>query len=199
MEKTLTISLSNMVFHIEKAAYEKLKDYLDAIKLKLINDEGQREIMEDIESRISEIFLSRKATGHQIITVGDVQEVISTLGNAEDFDDEPAGANNPQPEHLFQRTSKRLYRDPDNSILGGVCAGMGAYFNTDMVLFRILFIVLIIAGGSGLLIYIVLWIVVPEARTTAQKLEMRGERINLQNIKNAFREEFNNVKKNMKF
>ena len=96
-------------------------------------------------------------------------------------------------------TTKRLYRDPDNRVLGGVCGGLGAYFNNDPLLFRILFIIIFFGMGSGLIIYLILWIAIPEARTTAQKLEMRGEPITIENIKKAVREEFENVKKNMKF
>ena len=97
------------------------------------------------------------------------------------------------------KTTKRLYRDPDNRIIGGVCGGLSAYFNTDPILFRILFILISLGMGSGLIIYIILWIAIPEAATTAQRLEMRGEAVTIENIKRAVREEFENIKKNMKF
>ena len=97
-------------------------------------------------------------------------------------------------------TTKRLYRDSDNRVLGGVCGGLGAYLNTNTIIIRIIFILLAFPGmGSGIIIYLILWIVIPEATTTAQKLEMRGEPITLENIKKAVRDEFENVKRNMKF
>ena len=76
---------------------------------------------------------------------------------------------------MDQRLRRRLYRDADSRVLGGVCSGMGAYFNIDVVIFRILFVLSVFMGGAGVLIYIILWIVVPKAKTTAQKLEMKGK------------------------
>ena len=91
-----------------------------------------------------------------------------------------------------------MYRDPDHRILGGVCSGMGAYWHIDPLIVRILFLVTFFGFGIGLLIYLLLWVVIPVARTTAQKLEMRGEPVTVENIKRFVREEFRNVKKNIK-
>jgi phage shock protein PspC (stress-responsive transcriptional regulator) len=92
-----------------------------------------------------------------------------------------------------------MYRDTDNRIIGGVCSGMGAYWNIDPVILRIIFIALILAGGIGAIVYLILYIVVPEAKTTAQKIEMKGEPVNIHNIKEAVKNEFDSVRKNMKF
>jgi len=92
---------------------------------------------------------------------------------------------------------KRMYRDQDNRILGGVCSGMGAYFRIDPIILRIIFVVAVLGFASGLIIYLILWVVIPEAKTTAQKLEMRGEPVNVSNIGKTVKEEFNRVKNNM--
>jgi phage shock protein C len=92
-----------------------------------------------------------------------------------------------------------MYRDPDNRVIGGVCSGMGAYWNIDPVILRIIFIALILAGGVGVMVYLILYIVLPEAKTTAQKIEMKGEPVNIHNIKEAVKNEFDSVRKNMKF
>ena len=92
-----------------------------------------------------------------------------------------------------------MYRDPDTRILGGVCGGMGAYWHIDPIIVRVLFLIALFGFGIGFLLYILLWIVIPVAKTTAQKLEMRGEPVTVENIKRFVREEFGNVKKSMKF
>ena len=92
-----------------------------------------------------------------------------------------------------------MYRDPDNRVIGGVCSGMGAYWNIDPVIVRIIFIALTLAGGIGVMVYLILYIVLPEAKTTAQKIEMKGEPVNIHNIKEAVKKEFDSVRKNMKF
>jgi phage shock protein PspC (stress-responsive transcriptional regulator) len=91
-----------------------------------------------------------------------------------------------------------MYRDTDNRIIGGVCAGMGAYWDLDPLIIRIIFIALILAGGLGVFIYLILYIVLPEARTTAQKIEMKGNPVNIHNIKDSVKKEFDTVRKNMK-
>ena len=94
--------------------------------------------------------------------------------------------------------SKKLYRDPENSVIGGVCGGLSAYFNMDPVIFRLLFVIFFFAGGASILVYVILWIVLPKAETAAQKLEMRGEKVNVSNLEKKIREEYDNVKENVK-
>jgi phage shock protein C len=120
------------------------------------------------------------------------------MGEPHDFMEdevEPSGGN----KKTYHRatTNKRMYRNPDDRILGGVCSGLGAYFNTDPWIFRTLFIVFSIFFLSGIIIYLILWIAIPEAKTSAQKLEMRGEPITVDNIKNAVKNEFDRVKNRM--
>ena len=201
MKTTVTINLGGLIFHIDDDAYEMLHSYLIAIERQFINESDQKEILSDIESRLAELFTELLGEKKDIISREDISKVISIMGQPEDFSTDEEQKENQSTKRTMssRQTTKRLYRDPDNRILGGVCGGLGAYFNTDPLLFRLLFVILFFGAGSGLLIYIILWIATPEALTTAQKLEMRGEPITIDNIKKAVREEFENVKKNMKF
>jgi len=199
MKTTITINLGGIVFHIDDDAYEMLHNYLIAIEKQFSGEEERREVMSDIESRLSELFTEILGQKRDVIMKDDVSKIFEIMGEPEDFCDEETQKEEPKQKYRYQKTSKRLFRDPDNRILGGVCGGLGAYFNIDPIVFRILFIVLFFAGSVGFWIYIILWITIPEALTTAQKLEMRGEPITIENIKRAVRDEFENVKRNMKF
>ncbi len=205
MKTTITINLGGIVFHIDDDAYEMLHTYLIAIEKQFFNEDERKEVMSDIEVRLSELFKETLGTKRDVIMKGDVSKVIEIMGEPEDFMDDEAANESAKTETGNQRRSttgkstRRLYRDPDNRILGGVCGGLGAYFNMDPLVFRIIFLVFLFAGTVGFWIYIILWIAIPEATTTAQKLEMRGEPITIENIKKAVRDEFENVRKNMKF
>lgn len=202
MKRTFTINLGNLVYHIDDDAYDLLKNYLRQIEQTLSNEADRKEIMADIEFRISELFSSRIQDYKQVVTLEDVKQIIEILGDASEFSDDETSestSGNSNKAKTSYSSSKRLYRDPDNRSLGGVCGGLGAYTNTDPVIFRILFVAVFLIGGAGGLVYLIMWIVIPEARTTAQRLEMRGEAVTLENIKRAVREEFENVKSKMKF
>jgi len=205
MKTTITINLGGIVFHIDDDAYEMLHTYLMAIEKQFISDEERKEVMSDIEARLSELFSEILGQKRDVIMKDDVSKIVKIMGEPEDFiDDETqnessSSSQQSRRKNKSQKTSKRLFRDPDNRILGGVCGGLGAYFNIDPLVFRIIFILLSFGMFAGIVIYIILWIVIPEATTTAQKLEMRGEPITIENIKKAVREEFDNVRKNMKF
>jgi phage shock protein PspC (stress-responsive transcriptional regulator) len=123
----------------------------------------------------------------------DVEEVMEILGSPELI----SGSGSAESESRTASSSRRIYRDPDRRIFGGVCAGLAEYLNMDALIIRIIFAILVLAGGFGILIYLVLWVVLPEARTTAQKLEMRGDPVNIENIKESVKREFDTVKKKM--
>jgi phage shock protein PspC (stress-responsive transcriptional regulator) len=205
MKTTITINLGGIVFHIDDDAYEMLHTYLIAIEKQFTSDEERLEVMSDIEARLSELFTETLNEKRDVIMKDDVSKVIEIMGEPEEFSDEEAksesskSSKESKKRSMYNRNSKKMYRDPDNRILGGVCSGLSAYFNVDPIVFRIIFILIALGMGSGLIIYIILWIVIPEASTTAQKLEMRGEPITIENIKKAVREEFENVKSKMKF
>jgi phage shock protein PspC (stress-responsive transcriptional regulator) len=190
MKKTFSVNLGNRVYNIDEDAYLKLKEYLDRIEGYFSDQKERDEIMNDIELRISELFAERLGINKQVVTRTDVDQVIVIMGDPKvisGVEDDPHTARE-------KRTGpRRIYRDPDDRVIGGVCSGLGAYLGFDPVIMRILFILLLIFG-IGFLAYLILWIVVPEAHTTAQKLEMRGDPVNTSNIGNFFREEFESVK-----
>ncbi len=202
MKKTFTINISGSIFHIDEDAYEKLQRYLHMLNRHFgAAIEGQ-EILQDIEARISELFIEKTANKTEVITDEMVDEVILRMGKPEDFmeaEEETAGKPEAEPlePEVEQKIRRRLYRDGDSRVLGGVCSGMGAYFNIDPVILRIIFVVAFFLGvGSSFLIYIIMWIVVPKARTTAQKLEMKGKEANVSNIEKSIKEEMNEVGEN---
>lgn len=195
MKKTIKIKIGGVVFHIDEDAYVILSAYLDSLTDHFKGMEGGKEVMEDIEARIGEIF-EQKTSGHkEVIEVEDVEEMINILGQAKDIIEEDEEVTYTR-QTTYSNKAKRLYRDPDNAVLGGVCGGLGAYFNVDPIWFRILFLVLLLAYGTGL-IYIVLWIVLPKAETPRQKLEMRGENVTVKNIEKSIKVEYENVKGNL--
>ncbi|TGD59125.1 PspC domain-containing protein [Flavobacterium humi] len=197
MNKTVNMNLGGFFFHIDEDAYQKLNRYFDAIKRSLSN-EGREEIMNDIESRISELFSEKLTNDKQVLGIKDVDDVIAVMGQPEDYkieDNEPSGENYA----YATNRSKKLYRDKEGGILGGVAAGLGHYFGVDKVWIRIALVLLVFAGfGTGIIAYIVLWAVTPEAITTSEKLEMSGEPINISNIEKKVKEEFENVSEKFK-
>jgi phage shock protein PspC (stress-responsive transcriptional regulator) len=144
---------------------------------------------------MAELFRT-KITGYkQVINMNDVQQVISVLGTPEDISEN----GGPSAGEKFSTPGyHRMYRDPDHRIIGGVCAGMGAYWDMEPWIIRVIFIVLAMMGGLGILVYLILYIVLPEAKTTAQKIEMKGAPVNIHNITESVKKEFDNVRKNMK-
>ncbi|CAN5303192.1 PspC domain-containing protein [soil metagenome] len=194
MNKTVNINLAGIFFHIDETAYAKLQHYLEAIKRSLANTQGQDEIIADIEARIAELFNEKIKLDRQVIGVKEVDEVIAVLGQPEDymldeeiFDDEPV-YNKTKP------SGKQLFRDTEHSYIGGVSSGLAHYLGIKPVWVRLLWILLtIMSSGAFILIYIALWIFVPEAKTTADKLSMRGEEVNISNIERKIREGFEDV------
>jgi phage shock protein PspC (stress-responsive transcriptional regulator) len=169
MDKTININLGGTLFQIDEEAFRKLRDYLQAINNRLGTLQDGYETIEDIESRIAEIFNSQKGLAG-VITIENVNAMISIIGKPEDFEHGEPEATTP----VYTSQKRRIYRNPDDSIISGVCGGIGAYLDTDPVLFRILFVVSAMFG-IGLFVYIVLWIALPVARTDSQKREMFGD------------------------
>lgn len=199
MNKTININLAGIFFHIDEDAYLKLQRYLDAVKSSFANTSGADEINADIEARIAELFTERMKSDRQVISVREVEEVIAIMGQPEDYMVD---------EELFEEAntsggrktrSKKLYRDPDNSYVGGVSSGLGHYLGIDAIWLRILWVLLTLgSSGAFILIYLALWIFVPEAKTTAEKLAMRGEPVNISNIERKIKEGFDDVSKRVK-
>lgn len=188
MKKTLTVNLGGTVFHIDEDAYWLLDNYLCNLRLHFGKQEGAEEIVTDIENRISELFTEKTTAGLQVITIAEVEEVIARMGKPEDFGEE----TEEEEDHNTDRqtgtqqgasTRRRLYRNPDNKMLGGVISGMATYFNWDVTLLRLIMLVILVFGyGTLIPIYLVFWLIIPEARTAAEKLSMRGEDVTVENI-----------------
>ena len=164
MKKTLTINLGGFIFHIDEDAFNQLDLYLGTLRNQFSRTSGGDEIIADVETRMAELFRERNGETKEVINTLDVEAVISILGKPEDYLQEEdyahAGAHYDQ----YQPYSKKIHRDVDNRIIGGVAAGLAAYLNIDSIWTRLLFIALLFTG-FGLLLYVILWIVVPSART----------------------------------
>lgn len=193
MKKTLVINIRGIVFHIDEDAYDKLNAYLGEISQHFKSKKGHDDIINDIENRIVELFQQKLTDKKQVINIEDVDKVIGVMGHPSDFDqdseDESTSYVNSK-----KKEPKRLFRDIDNRVVGGVCSGLGAYFNIDQLWFRIGFIVSVFIGGAGALVYLVLWIITPPAKTVSEKLEMQGDPVTISNIEKAFKEEMNELK-----
>jgi phage shock protein PspC (stress-responsive transcriptional regulator) len=194
MKITVSVNLGGYSYYIDEDAYDELKRYLKNLELHFAGEESSAEILSDIETRMAELFRA-KITGYkQVITIDDVRQVITVLGKPEDIDDKDGRSVR---DKFTTPGYHRMYRDPDHRIIGGVCSGMGAYWDIDPLIIRIIFAALIFAGGLGALTYVILWIVLPEARTTSEKIEMKGEPVNIHNIKESVKQEIENVRKKM--
>lgn len=191
MKKTLTVNLNNIVFHIDDDAYEMLQTYLHEIADYFQSEDEKKEIMTDVEARIAELFTEKLQKNKNVVNLIDVQEVIEIMGKPSQYADEDEEPKTPKSENKRTQKSRRFYRDPENSILGGIAGGLAAYFNLDVTLIRIILVVLVFIGvGFIVPIYIVVWFVAPEAVTASQRLEMQGEDVTVESIKT----ELNNAK-----
>lgn len=191
MKKTFTINISGTVFHIEEDAYEVLQKYMSNLKQHFGNSEEGKEITTDIEARIAEIFTEKSTDEKNVVTLDWVNEVIEIMGTSEDFSEE----EEEEPVRRQQKRKRRLYRDPEQSVLGGVCGGLAAYFNMDIAVLRIIVILsFFLTSGGAILAYVILWIAVPKAVNTSQRLEMRGQEVTVKNIEKFIKDEMNSVK-----
>lgn len=193
MNKIMNINIGGIIFNVDKETYEKLNSYLKEINDHFKESDGGEEIISDIEARIVELFQQRLNSKKEVITIKDVEEVISIMGKPSDFDSENKNDNENDDPDVRQYTKKRMFRDIDNRMLGGVCSGLGAYFRIDTVWFRIGFVIATISGLS-ILAYLVLWVIIPPATTVSEKLEMNGDPVTISNIENAIRKEMDGIR-----
>ncbi|MBL7923821.1 MAG: PspC domain-containing protein [Bacteroidia bacterium] len=197
MNKTVTVNIGGMVFHIEEQAYDQLKKYLEAIRGYFTTSDGRDEIIQDIESRIAEMFSERIGNHRQVVTSDDVEQVINAMGRPEqvagaddDKDKESSGAWSSSE----TRGYRKLYRDPDDKVVGGVCSGISHYVGIDPIWLRLIFAGAFFVWGSGFLLYLLLLIIIPKAKTTSEKLEMKGQPVNIDNIKKTIEDEVEDIK-----
>ncbi|MGI9532338.1 PspC domain-containing protein [Lutimonas sp.] len=190
MNKTININLGGIFFHIDEVAYQKLKGYLDSIRRSLSDDpKGRDEIITDIESRIGEILSAKVKDVRQVINEQDIDEVIEVMGKPEDYMVDDEIFNDDSYSSYSRQRSKKLYRDGSDRFLGGVSSGMAHYLNVDVIWIRLGWLVAAFGFGFGFIVYPLLWILLPEANTTAEKLEMEGAEVNITNIEKKIRDE----------
>lgn len=209
MEPTIRVSIAGMAFTLEQDAYKMVDDYLQALRAHFSNKPDADEIIADIEFRMSELFQMR-SKANNVVTLSDVQEIISIMGNPKDFGDEAVGTEyasdgeeDKDKSVLDSLRKKKLYRDADNKVLGGVCSGLGHYFKIDPVVFRLIFVVPMLfpvffsifdfhvfhigpakVWWTFLLLYVILWVVMPKARSFKDKLVMKGTNPSIEDIEN---------------
>lgn len=193
MKKTISINLGGRIFYVEEDAFQKLDSYLNSVKTHFAGYPDHADIVADMESRMAE-QLADKKTGDSI-SLSDVENVIKIMGRVEDFGD--AGQASPQAEQPQNPLkSKKLYRNTDDVIIAGVCSGIAAYFGVDTTIIRLIFFASIFFGGFGIFLYIILWIVAPEAVTAADKIQMSGRAVNLSSLEQMAKEKVAELKKN---
>lgn len=201
MNKTVSINLGGFYFHIDEDAYQKLNRYFDAIRRSLAPD-TRDEIMSDIESRIAELLSEKLKSDKQVVGSTEVDEIIAVMGQPEDYriDEETTGEKTTYsaPEYNYAYSTKKFYRDGEKAMISGVCAGLAHYFRIDPLWIRILFVLsLFISFGTSVFIYLLLWILIPKAITTTEKLEMKGEPINISNIEKKVKQEIDMLSEKM--
>ncbi|WP_438973144.1 PspC domain-containing protein [Polaribacter sp.] len=200
MNKTININLGGFFFHIDEIAYQKLKRYLEAIAKSLSDDpQGKNEIIADIEARISELLSEKITDTREVVNEADIDNIIKIMGQPEDYADaEEVYSDSSYSYNRNKSSGKKLFRDGEDKFLGGVASGLAHYFDLDTIWVRLGLLALLFFGGFSVLLYVILWILLPEAKTTAEKLQMEGEPVNIDNIEKKIREEFNNVSENVK-
>ena len=183
MREIIMVHLAKTPYSIELDAKAELEKYLAAIEKSM---HAEAEALQEIEGRMSELLAERGVMSGQVITLADVEMLRTQLGEPKEFlDDRGEGMSVPvdEPE---AKTTKRLRRNPDSGVLGGVCAGMASYFNIDVLLVRLIAIALLVVSfGTFLFIYIVFWIITPPARSSADKLVMAGKPVTLEALRDS--------------
>lgn len=201
MNTTHKVSIGGMAFVVDESAYNELKTYTDRLHRQFGHRADGQEIVADIESRIAELLMGKLLEPEQVVSLSDVKDVLLRIGDPAELDESSEGSKE-QRSYSYSSSgtsSRRLYRSAESKVIGGVCGGLGAYFNIDPVLFRIAFVGLTLLGSAIVvgwffpLVYIVLWISAPMALTVGQKLEMEGKKVNVSNIEQRIRQEAQNV------
>ncbi|QPH38587.1 PspC domain-containing protein [Pedobacter endophyticus] len=200
MEKTIIINIGNTIIHIEESAYELLKAYLNEVKQHFSNHADDLEIVTDIENRIAELLAEQLAEQKkQVVDAADVNSVVAQMGRVQDFDSVEENEDEPiiNAGYQHQYTEKKLYRDMDDRVVAGVCSGIAHYINTEAKWIRLAMLLFTFLGGAGLLIYGILWVIMPKATSRLEKMEMKGEPANLQGFQKNLDEELQAVKERL--
>ncbi len=181
MKKVININFQGRVIPIEESAYDMLKQYVESLRRFFADEEGRDEIINDIEGRIAELFGESLKKGSTCITDDDVNHIIASMGRPEDFEGDEGkvqsqlGGDGQKQQSTGGRNYEsatdapprgRLYRDENDKILGGVCSGLASYLRVDPTILRLVFALIVFAGGTGFLLYILLWIILPSKPLT---------------------------------
>lgn len=186
MKKTLNVAIGGCSFTIDDDAYKTLEEYLDSFKAGLDNSSSSNEVMDELEMRIADL-LKEKIGRREVIDLSMVNAVLNQIGPISTRTVRSEESTSQQNEQQYrpgnQETVRKFYRDAEGKKIAGVCSGLALYLNIDVTLVRIIFLVAFLCGSAGFWIYIVLWIVAPEARTAAEKCELRGIPATAENIR----------------
>ncbi len=205
MKKTTNIHIKGVAFIMEEDAFQLLDNYLLRLRKNLGDQQGAEEIVEDIELRIAELLNEKTKSGLNVIEERHVSEVIAILGDPNeyainDFDNvQPTEKEEIKSPNAAEEPMRRsLFRDKENGWIGGVCAGLATYLNINVTLIRLALILFVMMGGSGILIYLIMWVIIPKPKTTLDYLRMKGKPINLESIKEQFSASTNQFTQNAK-
>jgi len=191
MKDIRQVSLNSIVFYVEEDGYIALKRYIDNLERYYADKDSGKEIIEDIQIRFAELLSEKRTFAEQAITLSDIETVIAVLGYPDNFEQEKSRETKHEDAFSPHRKRKQLYRDLENAKIAGVCSGLSHYFGIDEWIFRLVFICSVILGGLGIFLYFVLWLILPPAKTTRQRYEMRGEALNIEDIEQRFKNVIN--------
>ncbi|HEU4914545.1 MAG TPA: PspC domain-containing protein [Candidatus Saccharimonadales bacterium] len=177
MNEIKKIHLGRQPFTISVDAHRLLRVYLEAIEAQV---GAKSEVLKEVETRMAELLLERGVSGEKVVLTEDVEFLKEQLGDPGDFKDDENQHGKPEAPEPPQ---KRLYRDTDNAMVAGVCSGLAAYFGVDVTIVRLLFVLALLFGGAAIPVYLVLWLVVPEAKTPSERLQMRGKAVTVDSLK----------------
>jgi phage shock protein PspC (stress-responsive transcriptional regulator) len=186
MKKVIEVSIGGINFTMEDDAYYRLKEYLRRFEETISDKKEAREVMEDVEARVAEIFQKEMKFSNQVVDMRLVQVVIDHLGEVEpkaQNENKSSSQDGYDPGQEYTKGNKKFYRNMDDKMLAGVCSGIATYTGVDVTIIRLIFVALAFAYGSTILAYFILWIVSPRAETIAQKLELRGYAPTADNIR----------------
>ncbi|MEY4660042.1 MAG: hypothetical protein RJB36_1808, partial [Bacteroidota bacterium] len=195
MNKTVSIHLQGVPFILEEQAFDRLNSYMLQLKEILQKEEGSDEIIQDIELRMVELIQQKLTPFKQVVELSVIDQIIEKLGEPEVFSDDTEAIHETTSALHNDSVEKRLFRDGDRAMIGGVCAGVAAYFNIDVVIVRVIYICCFLTFGIGFLLYIALWAIIPIAKTSSDKLRMKGQHVNLENMKSELEDAANRIKK----
>lgn len=196
MNKIIKINLAGQAVSIDEQAYNSLSQYMRSLEKHFINTESGKEILEDIEARIAELFFATLRSNDFISEIH-VQEAITLMGTAQDMGAEDNDESQDSQGYKDPKR-KKLFRDKDDAIFGGVCSGIGAYYGLDTIAVRIMFILLVMLAGAPIVAYILLWAIIPAAITPQDRYRMHGDASTISDIANNIREEATNVSSNLR-